>query len=62
MDRRQLESAGADYPYLQGLWTIPLGIGMIVAGISNLQSRPTGIGAIVAHPRRPGDRRSEPPC
>jgi hypothetical protein len=46
MQRRQLESAGANYPYLQGLWTIPLGIGMIVAGISNLQSRPTGIGAI----------------
>ena len=47
MERRQLESAGANYPYLQGLWTIPLGIGMIVAGISNLQNRPTGIGAIV---------------
>ena len=47
MDRRHLESAGADYPYLQGLWTIPLGIGMIVAGVSNLQDRPTGIGAIV---------------
>ena len=31
MDRRQLESAGADYPYLQGLWMIPLGIGIIVA-------------------------------
>jgi drug/metabolite transporter (DMT)-like permease len=47
MERRHLESAAADYPYLQGLWTIPLGIGIIVAGISNLQSRPTGIGAIV---------------
>ena len=47
MDRRQLESAAANYPYLQGLWTIPLGIGIIVAGISNLQNRPTGIGAIV---------------
>jgi drug/metabolite transporter (DMT)-like permease len=47
MDRRRLETAGADYPYLQGLWTIPLGIGMIVAGLSNLQDRPTGIGAIV---------------
>jgi drug/metabolite transporter (DMT)-like permease len=46
MERRHLESAAADYPYLQGLWTIPLGIGIIVAGISNLQSRPTGIGAI----------------
>jgi hypothetical protein len=47
MERRHLESAAADYPYLQGLWTIPLGIGIIVAGISNLQSRPTEIGAIV---------------
>jgi len=47
MERRQLEAAAANYPYLQGLWTIPLGIGIIVAGISNLQSRPTGIGAIL---------------
>ena len=47
MDRRRLESAGADYPYLQGLWMIPLGIGIIVAGISNLQDHPTGIGALV---------------
>ncbi len=46
MERKHLESAAANYPYLQGLWTIPLGIGIIVAGISNLQSRPTGIGAI----------------
>jgi hypothetical protein len=40
--RRTLESTAANYPYLQGLWTIPLGIGIIVAGISNLQARPTG--------------------
>ena len=46
MERRHLESAASNYPYLQGLWTIPLGIGVIVAGISNLQSRPTGIGAM----------------
>jgi drug/metabolite transporter (DMT)-like permease len=46
MERRHLESAAADYPYLQGLWMIPLGIGIIVAGISNLQNRPTGIGAL----------------
>src|SRR5664279_821282 len=46
MERRPLEAAAANYPYLQGLWTIPLGIGVIVAGISNLQSRPTGIGAM----------------
>jgi drug/metabolite transporter (DMT)-like permease len=47
MERRHLESTAANYPYLQGLWMIPLGIGVIVAGISNLQNRPTGIGAIV---------------
>jgi drug/metabolite transporter (DMT)-like permease len=46
MQREHLASAAANYPYLQGLWTIPLGIGIIVAGISNLQSRPTGIAAI----------------
>ena len=44
MERRQLESAAANYPYLQGLWTIPLGIGIIVAGISNLQNRRPGSG------------------
>ena len=46
MERRHLESTAANFPYLQGLWTIPLGIGIIVAGISNLESRPTGILAI----------------
>ena len=46
MERRHLESAAADFPYLQGLWMIPLGIGIIVAGVSNLQSRPTGFGAM----------------
>jgi hypothetical protein len=46
MERRHLESAAANYPYLQGLWTIPLGIGVILAGISNLENRPTGIGAM----------------
>jgi hypothetical protein len=40
MQRRQLESTAANYPYLQGLWTIPLGIGIIVAGFSNLQNHP----------------------
>ena len=42
MERRQLEAAAANYPYLQGLWAIPLGIGMILAGFSNLQNHPTG--------------------
>jgi hypothetical protein len=41
MERRQLEAAAANYPYLQGLWAIPLGFGTIVAGISNLQNRPS---------------------
>jgi uncharacterized membrane protein YiaA len=41
MERRQLEASAANYPYLQGLWAIPLGIGTIVAGISNLQNRPS---------------------
>lgn len=41
MERRQLEAAAANYPYLQGLWAIPLGIGLIVTSISNLQNRPS---------------------
>ena len=41
MERRQLEAAAANFPYLQGLWAIPLGFGTIVAGISNLQNRPS---------------------
>lgn len=41
MERRQLEAAAANYPYLQGLWAIPLGFGTIVAGVSNLQNRPS---------------------
>ena len=41
MERRQLEAGAANYPYLQGLWAIPLGFGTIVAGISNLQNRPS---------------------
>jgi len=42
MDRKTLESAAANYPYLQGLWTLPMGILIIVAGVSNLQHRPSG--------------------
>ncbi len=41
MERRDLEAAAANYPYLQGLWAIPIGLGMILAGISNLQNRPS---------------------
>ena len=42
MERRALESTAANYPYLQGLWTVPMGIAMVVTGISNLQRRPSG--------------------
>ncbi len=40
MERRALESAAANYPYLQGLWAVPFGFGMVLAGISNLERRP----------------------
>jgi MFS family permease len=36
----RMASVAADYPYLQGLWAIPMGIGTIVAGASNLHWRP----------------------
>ena len=41
MERKTLESTGANYPYLQGLWAIPFGIGTILTGFSNLQNRPS---------------------
>ena len=41
MDRKTLESTGANYPYLQGLWAIPFGLGTILTGFSNLQNRPS---------------------
>jgi hypothetical protein len=40
MERKTLESTAAYYPYLQGLWAIPFGLGTILTGISNLQNRP----------------------
>ena len=40
MERKTLESTAANYPYLQGLWAIPFGLGTILTGISNLQNRP----------------------
>lgn len=40
MERKALESAAANYPYLQGLWVIPMGVFTILRGISNLQRRP----------------------
>jgi hypothetical protein len=41
MDRKHLESTAASYPYLQGLWVIPLGFMIIFAGISNFEERPS---------------------
>jgi hypothetical protein len=40
MHRKTLESTAANYPYLQGLWAIPFGLGTILTGFSNLQNRP----------------------
>jgi hypothetical protein len=40
MERKQLESTAANYPFLQGLWVIPFGFVIVLAGISNLQHRP----------------------
>ena len=42
MDRKTLQSIAVTYPYLRGLWALPFGVGIIVAGISNLQRRPAG--------------------
>jgi hypothetical protein len=44
MDRRQLESAGATYPYthIQGLYGIPFGIAMALAGLTNFRNPPGG--------------------
>jgi hypothetical protein len=41
MERKFLESTAANYPYLQGLWVIPLGFMVIFAGISNLEAGPS---------------------
>lgn len=43
MERKSLESVAANYPYLQGLWAIPMGFSTIIVGISNLQRRPAGL-------------------
>jgi hypothetical protein len=43
MDRRQLESAGANYPFysgIQGLYGIPMGIMWCFVALSNLSSKP----------------------
>lgn len=40
MDREQLESAGAKYQGLRGLFAIPFGLLMIAAGLGNLEVGP----------------------
>jgi hypothetical protein len=35
MDRERLQSAGADYPYLRGLLTAPLGVLFVVSALGN---------------------------
>ena len=42
MDRNALESTAANYPYLQGLWAVPMGLLFSLAGIANLQDGPSG--------------------
>ena len=42
MQRNLLAAAAANYPYLQGLWTIPMGLLILFTGLSNLQERPAG--------------------
>jgi len=43
MTRTSLKSTVEAYPYLQGMWTIPLGIGIATAGLANLRAAPTGL-------------------
>ena len=42
MDRKTLESTAANYPYLQGLWALPMGFMFPITGLSNLERRPSG--------------------
>lgn len=37
MTRKALESAAANYPYLQGLWVLPMGFMLLITGVSNLE-------------------------
>lgn len=42
MERNALASTAANYPYLQGLWAIPMGLLTMLAGLSNLDHGPSG--------------------
>jgi hypothetical protein len=41
MERKALAATAAHYPYLQGLWVLPLGVLLLLTGLSNLQQRPS---------------------
>jgi hypothetical protein len=43
MDRRTLESTAANYPYLQGLWAVQMGLLLPLAGLTNLRDGPSGV-------------------
>jgi len=40
MERKDLEWAATNYPYMQGLWAIPVGFMIFLAGVSNLERAP----------------------
>jgi hypothetical protein len=42
MDRRTLEATAANYPYLQGLWAVQMGLLLPLAGLANLRDGPSG--------------------
>lgn len=42
MDRHALQSAARNYPHLQGLWAVPMGLMLALAGLANLQDGPSG--------------------
>ena len=40
MHPNALAAAAANYPYLQGLWTVPMGFLILFIGLANVQQRP----------------------
>lgn len=40
MHPKAMAAAAAHYPYLQGLWTVPMGFLILFIGLANLQQRP----------------------
>ena len=41
IEQKALKSSAANYPYLQGLWAIPMGFLTVLAGFSNLRRGPS---------------------